>query len=183
MTIKQIYNELCYTQSDINEHLPTLYQLALECETIVELGVRWVTSSWAFALANPKKLFCVDISKHKMVDYFLAICKNEQINVEFTECDSRTFDIKEDVDMIFFDTLHDYDQLKSELTHLGNRSKKYLVFHDTVTFGRVNETEAKTTEKPGLIPAIKEFLVQNEHWKEKHTYLNNNGLTILMRLN
>ena len=41
------YNILCKNSSDINEHLPTLYKYASECESIVELGVRGVISSYA----------------------------------------------------------------------------------------------------------------------------------------
>ena len=33
--------------SDINEHLPTLYKYAQECESVIELGVRGVISSYA----------------------------------------------------------------------------------------------------------------------------------------
>jgi hypothetical protein len=42
------YNILCKKNSDINEHLPTLYKYASECESIIELGVRGVISTYAF---------------------------------------------------------------------------------------------------------------------------------------
>jgi len=35
----------------------------------------------------------------------------------------------------------------------------------------------------GLKPAIDEFLQQNSHWKVKEVFTNNNGLTILERVN
>jgi hypothetical protein len=38
--LKNKYNILCNTPSDINEHLPTLYKYATECESIIELGIR-----------------------------------------------------------------------------------------------------------------------------------------------
>jgi hypothetical protein len=37
---KNKYNNLSRFPSDINEHLPTLYKYATECETILETGVR-----------------------------------------------------------------------------------------------------------------------------------------------
>jgi hypothetical protein len=43
------YNLNCNTKSDINEHLPKLYEYATKCESIIELGVRGCISSWAFA--------------------------------------------------------------------------------------------------------------------------------------
>lgn len=179
MNIEYFYNKRCEQKSDINEHLPTLYDLAKECKTIAEFGVRTVVSSFAFAHARPEKLICVDIEKHQNIDPFLEICKKENINVEFHLCDSRKF-IMESVDLIFIDTLHTYTQLKEELEVLGNKAKKYLVFHDTITFGNTNEHNMDTGEKKGLVPAISEFLKQNKNWKELKTYSNNNGLTILI---
>jgi hypothetical protein len=38
--LKIKYNNFCNYSSDINEHLPTLYNYARECESILELGVR-----------------------------------------------------------------------------------------------------------------------------------------------
>ena len=42
------YIALCNYPNDINEHLPTLYSYATECESILETGVRGCVSSWAF---------------------------------------------------------------------------------------------------------------------------------------
>jgi len=180
-TINEIYEENKNRPSDINEHLESLYQLALECQTIAEFGVRRVVSTYAFAKARPKKLICVDIVKDEGVDEFLYQCKNENISAEFYLHDSRTLEF-EDVDLIFIDTLHNYLQLKQELAHLGNKAKKYLAFHDTVTFGYKDEfPEPHVQSHMGLIPAIEEFLEQNPHWKKKYVKTNCNGLTVLER--
>jgi hypothetical protein len=45
--IKNRYNNLKNSPSDINEHLETLYKYATKCESIIELGVRGCVSSWA----------------------------------------------------------------------------------------------------------------------------------------
>ena len=69
------YNIRVNTISDIFEHLPTLRKYSLECESILELGVRNCVSSWALALGlleNGKKsklLFMNDIN----------VCKTAQI--------------------------------------------------------------------------------------------------------
>ena len=47
--INEEYERLCGRTSDINEHLPTLYKYASECESVFETGVREVVSSWALA--------------------------------------------------------------------------------------------------------------------------------------
>ena len=38
--IKENYELACKTESDINQHLPTLYELSKECSHITEMGVR-----------------------------------------------------------------------------------------------------------------------------------------------
>ena len=47
--IKQKYLQLCDTPSDINEHLPTLFEYTSKCSSVLELGVRGCVSSYAFA--------------------------------------------------------------------------------------------------------------------------------------
>jgi hypothetical protein len=42
------YNDVANSFSDINEHIPTLYEYAKNCEVIAEMGVRGVVSTWAF---------------------------------------------------------------------------------------------------------------------------------------
>jgi len=69
--LKKEYIKLCYSPSDIYEHLPTLAKYANECESVLELGVRDCISSWAFAYGllnntntnnnNKKLLFLNDI--------------------------------------------------------------------------------------------------------------------------
>ena len=49
-SIKQKYFQLCDTPSDINEHLPTLFEYTKKCSSVLELGVRGCVSSYAFAL-------------------------------------------------------------------------------------------------------------------------------------
>lgn len=192
-SIGTMYQLKCQQKSDINEHLPTLYSLALDCNTIAEFGVRGVVSTYAFAHARPKRLICVDISKNNSIDIFLHQCRNENIQAEFHICDSRSFEM-DPVDMIFIDTLHTYSQLKAELNKLGNKALKYLVFHDTVTYATadeqyvysgVNSSENGDNQdapnKTGLVAAILEFMSENPHWTEKFTSVNNNGLTVLQR--
>jgi hypothetical protein len=41
------FSRECDRDSDINEHLPTLSQLASECQEVAEMGVRSVVSTWA----------------------------------------------------------------------------------------------------------------------------------------
>jgi len=55
--------------------------------------------------------------------------------------------------------------------------RKYLVFHDTTTYGEVGQVPGSR----GLWPAIEEFLGENSEWTLSARVQNNNGLTILAR--
>lgn len=54
--INQKYIEQMQISSDINEHIETLYNYALQANHITEMGVRFVSSTWAFLNSNSKKL-------------------------------------------------------------------------------------------------------------------------------
>ncbi len=168
--------------SDINEHLNTLASYAKKCEHITELGVRWVVSTWALASGNPKKLRSYDIQHPNnqggsdSLNQLLEAISETSIDFSFTEADDLTIEIEE-TDLLFIDTWHVYDQLKKELELHGNKARKYIIFHDTVTFGEHGEGGGV-----GLMPAINEFLQSNTNWKIEKHFLNNNGLMILKRL-
>jgi len=179
MTLLEMYENRCSQNNDIAEHLPILKDYAEDCDNIVELGVRSIVSTWAFLMGHPKSLISVDI-KHPSLykdhdpdgcDLGLVkrIAKQEGINFAFYEGSSLEISIT-NADLIFFDTLHTYEQLKEELALHGNSSRKYLIFHDTVTCG--NE----------IMPAIYEFMDANPKWRKFEEFFNNNGLLILKKL-
>lgn len=174
-------NYLSQVPSDISEHLSTLSNYANECEHITELGVRTVVSTWALASGNPKVLRSYDIlhpEKHGAKEHFEQFIKavdETEIDFLFTEADDLQIEIEE-TDLLFIDTWHVYDQLKKELELHGNKAKKYIIFHDTVTFGEHGEGGGV-----GLMPAINEFLQSNSHWAIKEHFLNCNGLMVLFR--
>lgn len=180
--LEQIVNEMYKTPSDINEHIPTLLKYGQECEHITEMGVRWIVSTWAFLGAAPKKLISYDIKNPshwgKNINHVYTVAKEYGLDFTFVEADVLKIDI-EPTDLLFIDTWHIYDQLKQELTLHGNKAKKYIIMHDTTTFGEQGE------RKPykGLWPAIEEFLEDNKGvWALKERFTNNNGLTILQRI-
>tara|TARA_R110002074_G_scaffold77658_2_gene176062 strand:- start:736 stop:1332 length:597 start_codon:yes stop_codon:yes gene_type:complete len=196
MNIQERYNLVCNEPSDIHEHLPTLKQYTEECETVVEMGVRWITSTWAFLAGQPKKLTSIDIQYPKYYNANLEDVESlaEEAGIEFKFVLGDTLNMTiEECDMLFIDTWHVYDQLKAELALHADKVKKYIIMHDTTSFGfrgesiNDNITEsitAKTVgegQRQGIVPAINEFLESHKEWKLKSVYENNNGLTIIQR--
>jgi hypothetical protein len=164
-------------RSDINENVHVLYNLAKECETVVEMGVRTGVSTRAFLNTNVK-LISFDIVLNPKVQELFNVAKKHGKDVQYIKEDVLSIEINE-VDLLFIDTLHTYEQLKSELKLHGNKAKKYLAFHDTYTFGLVGEDGR---DRKGLLTAVLEFMSDNPHWKIRTHKTNNNGMTVLERV-
>jgi len=182
MKISEIrYNSECARISDINEHLPTLKKYASECDHITELGVRRIVSTWAFLAGDPKKLVSVDIKDPRTVGHNLDevySCAKE-LGIEFEFVLGSDLEVPlEETDLLFIDTWHVYEQMKQELELLGPKAKKYIIMHDTVTFGQTGESTGHT----GILPAIIEFIKVHKEWKIKEQFFNNNGLMVLEKI-
>ena len=199
--IKAKFKNECNRISDINEHLPTLYSYAKECESIIECGVRGCVSSWAFAsglLDNNKpikKILLNDIEECNIAD-FLKVTQNTNLIVNYVWCSDLDLQVNTNIDMTFIDTLHVYGQLKRELEKFSKVTNKYIIMHDTTVdeiYGECircgwNAEELSSTTgfsveeiNKGLQPAIDEFLKLNPEWILDKKYTNNNGLTILKK--
>lgn len=189
--IKLIYENECSKPSDINEHLPTLLKYANECDHITEMGVRWVSSTWPLLLSNPKKMISYDIVKHPKINEVIELANENKLNYQFIESDVLKITIEE-TDLLFIDTLHTYNQLICELELHSDKSKKYIILHDTTSFGSVDEviyshasSDIKNleTKKQGLWTAVIDFLESDKgkNWEIHERHMNNNGLTILKR--
>lgn len=169
--------------SDINEHVETLYELALECDHVTEMGVRQGKSTRAFLHASPKKLISYDLVKEDSVTELFTKAKENGADYSYEEADTENLTIEE-TDLLFIDTSHTYKQLQIELDLHGSKSRKYIILHDTVTYGGTDEPGQRYSgqgEKSGLTPAIDEFIEENPHWEVFINKTNNNGLTVLKR--
>lgn len=78
-----------------------------------------------------------------------------------------------------------------ELEKHSSRVGKYIILHDTFTYGFKDEeiydhasdlVVITIPKKVGLRNAIVQFLNENDDWVLEREYLNNNGLTILKRV-
>jgi hypothetical protein len=198
--IESNYRAKCNQASDINEHLPTLFDYGSRVSHITECGVRSVVSSYAFANAlrgkTPNKLVQVDLDTNANVVQFGRECAVEGINVIFHQMSDLVCPIEE-TDLLFIDTWHIYGHLKRELARWHSSVRKYIIMHDTTVDEWQGETircrwdAAKQSRESGipveeinrgLWPAIQEFLdAHPTEWVLEKRYTNNNGLTILRR--
>jgi hypothetical protein len=180
---------------DIYEHLKTLQYYSSQCSHVTEMGTRFAISTIAFIMGRPKKFISIDLNYDFFKPYESGIrnlAEEKGVEFVFRNDDVLKIDIEE-TDCLFIDTLHTYEQLTKELNKHANKVKKWIILHDTVTFGFKNEeyyTNAnisseldKNAEKTGLFPAVLDFIEKNsQSWIIKQHFTKNNGLTVLERV-
>ena len=180
--------------NDMHSHFDILSDIASNCEHVTELGVRGICSSWAFlrgmasmpnrfVTVTPEertKLYMISAKLLVSIDHihpndfggnlkeFEEIAKENDVNTKFIKSSSLEIELDE-TQLIFFDTDHNYEQLKRELVLHGNKSTRYLAFHDTTRFAKE------------LIPAINEFLENTDEWIVAHQTNECQGLVVLGR--
>ena len=175
--VETMYRKKCEKKSDINEHLPVLRKYASECSHITEFGVRGIVSTWAFLAGKPKKFISYDIIHPSRlgadINQVYEAAMEIGVDYNFKQADVLKTEIEE-TELLFIDTIHNYEQLKAELELHATRATKYIILHDTTTFG-INGMNGKE----GLKKALNEFLEGNLLWSVENEFKNNNGLTIL----
>lgn len=188
---------------DINEHVPTLIEYGLKVKTITEMGVRFGWSTRSFLFTRPTKLLSIDKFNWGSIEqaggnpqsgnhyyHHYKACYKGVVDFDFWRVDTTKIDPIPETELLFIDTFHHRDCLEIELKKHGNQASKWLILHDTETFGECGQADSSclffdkpTTNEPGtgLMYAIRPFLAQNPHWKVHQHFRNNNGLTILKR--
>jgi hypothetical protein len=204
--LESLFVNLKKESGDINEHLETLKNIASECNTVIEFGVRCMVSIFSFATSGCKNLLAYDINhpagfdKYKF-DQLEMYCKKYRINFQFFQKDVLLLETIPECDLLFLDTIGTYFQCKCELTLFSKKVKKYIIIHDTDLYAEKDELSVSKEEwigkynsneiiksiikldnnSSGLNKAIDEFLQSNKNWKLYRKYKNNNGLTILKK--
>lgn len=159
--------ELCYLESDINQHMEILREYAENCVHITEMGVRGCVSIYAFLSSHAKKIVAIDI---------LNVTVPDIEKLEFICADDLEIEI-EPTEMLLIDTKHTYNQLKQELKLHSGKVSKYIAMHDVGIFGRTSDDGSSK----GLMDALEEFLEQNKKWGMDYLTQKNNGLAIIKR--
>jgi hypothetical protein len=182
--VEEKYHYLRNTPSDINEHFPIIKGYTEECESVLELGVRWIVASWAFLAGKPKVYTGFDIEHPSKFGASLDELKKgaEQQGTQFDfilgdDLNPEIYNQLPNFDLIFIDTDHTYQQVKNELEVYHSKANKYLMLHDIVSF----RNGGFDKDEKGIWAAIMEFLFYHEEWELWESFANNNGLTILRR--
>lgn len=183
--LRERYETLCATSSDINEHLPTFVAAveAVDAQIVIELGVRYGVSTiaWMYGLnrttgghlwsvdcsfpvpANPQSdVGCDNVN---LLDPQGALGVNEQWSFLLgydTWPETLNMLPKKDVDILFIDTNHVFEETLVELDLYFPRVRKggRIYLHDTA----IETTGNATTPQPPfpVRTAMIEFCVAND---------------------
>lgn len=205
--IDAIANKEILTNSQMSEYITVLAEYAKGCDHITEMGVAIVCSTWAWLSARPKRLVSVDIDHLCPVDEVREAAKRIGVDFEFVAGDTNhgvTAELNkhcpwlnneqhrgewnagkpipyydcEPTDLLFIDTYHHYASLVREFELHAPKARKYIILHDTVTFGRRGEGD----DHKGLMAAVEEFLAVNPQWVTEKEYTSAPGLYIMKRV-
>jgi len=166
-------------ESDIKDNLTILKNYALNSKSILELGVRTGLSTRIFLNSNLEKLVSIDLVEDYYVRDLFNVAELVDRNWKYLIENSLDYNIEEKFDLLFIDTDHNYSQIKKELKKYHNFINKYIIFHDTFSYGIKKEDE----KDPGILPAILEFLEENKEWEIEYTNCESNGILIIRRKN
>lgn len=159
--------------TDINQHLTTLYMLAVEfnAKSILELGVRGGESTIALLEAAKEiggSVTSIDIdpcptAKERVREYGFDSYWT------FILGDDRSLDWNRPINLLFIDTTHEYELTLQELRKYEPfvARKGIIIVHDTVTF-------------PDCEKALETYM-QGRIDLKAYRYFNNNGLTVVFK--
>jgi hypothetical protein len=193
------YEDAVTIQSDIYEHVPFIRELASECNSAVELGMRGMISTWGILHgladhggAEPFYLG-VDPARPCYAPFMVAQRLASELGIQFAFLRENDMNVViPTVDFLMIDSFHIYSHLMYELEVFSPFVSKYIVMHDTsAPWGYYDEPyEGDYSEYPahidrekrGLWTAVKDFLDGHPEWILFDRKINCHGLTVLKRV-
>jgi hypothetical protein len=165
-----------FNSESVRPHLDIFMEYGAKCETVTEFGVETGCSTVAFLISGCKKVYCYDVVVLPITNLVKEAAKEDGMFFRLYQQDNLKVNIRQ-TDLLFIDTDHWYGQIKAELEHHHSRVKKWIMMHDTETFGLVNPFDGR----PGMKAAIYEFMESHPEWQIKEHIQGGHGLTVLER--
>ena len=199
-TLQEVYEQHCRERSDICEHLPPLRDLAQECTSVIEIGVRSMVSTWGIlqglseSSAKNRTYLGIDLHYPPKETLQLAdtLATKAGVLFSFWKGNDMTINLPS-VDFLFIDSLHTYCHLTYELETFAPQVQKYIALHDTSPPWELRDDDEYWGDyleypshidrsKRGLWPAVQDFLFTHSDWVLEERRTNCHGLTVLKRV-
>lgn len=165
-----------FRDDSVKLHMGIFADYASKCDSITELGIDSGCATLAFLNSGCKKVYSYNVVTSPNALKIKQAAREDCMFFKLSSKDNLKVKIKK-TDLLYIDTDHWYGQIKAELEHHHPRVKKWIMMHDTETFGTINPFDGR----PGMRAAIYEFLETHPEWQMKEHFENGHGLTILER--
>ncbi len=185
--VEALYRGHAEGRTTMAAHLPRLRALAAGLPLAVEFGVKRGGSSSALLL-GAQHVLSYDLVETPQARELEAAAGDSW---EYRIGDSRTADVRA-CDLLLVDSLHTYAQVRAELQRWAGRVRRWLVFHDSVTFGSIG-ADGETgrwlhagpppipPEALGIRPAVDELMIADDTWRIVSHETASHGLLVLER--
>lgn len=173
--LERLFREAADTPSDINDHLDLLYRLASSVHDVAEIGVGMAKSTAALAYALPRKLRVYEVPRTAANVRVEAAARLSGVDYQRIALEGADLRI-EPTDLLLIDGLHDEERVAMELELHTPLVRRFLVLHDTESYGERGETPGHR----GIWPAVCAYMRRHPEWRMQ-SHLPNNGLTVFVR--
>lgn len=167
--------------------MKTIREYASRCERCVEFGCQQGRTAVAM-LMECRNVTSYDITETPESRELKTIAPHWLYRIQ----DSVIADF-DWTDLLFIDSFHSHEQVKRELGH-ADRVRKYLLFHDSITFGSVSAADERGNmswtykrgkpvppEHIGIRPAIDQLMIRDPSWRIDRHDTHSHGLLVLRR--
>jgi GT2 family glycosyltransferase len=174
--LADLYQDALRESSDISEHLNILYRMASTVDSVTSISAdNTAISTAAFVYAMPK--WCITYCKLQAPEIIRLRSASKFAGLNYIYEQYRSGIEIEPTDLLFLDSIKTEEVITRELNEYADKVRKYMIFHDTETFGSVGELPGSR----GIWPAIAGFVRQHSEWRLFQHYSYCHGLTILER--
>lgn len=189
--VEAIYNgHLQNRRHGTATHLPRLRNYATGCDLAIEFGTQHGASASALLL-GARRVISYDLKYSPRLEALATAAGDRWL---FRRQDSGRGPSIESCDLLFVDSLHTDAQVTAELSRHADAVRRWLIFHDTMTFGSVgadgasgclsyhhNRGEEIPREHYGIRLAIDQLQIRDPSWRIYEHYPESHGLLVLER--
>ena len=181
MSLEEYYVRKKSIPESIDQHMDTLRKYASQCDSVVEFGVGNGYSTVAFLAGRPKTLDSYDVERSSSVNEIEQVAR-EAGSTQFTfHLLSSLLAEFETTDLLFIDSLHNYEQVRDELAFHAHKAKKFLILHDTIYWAYMDQVPSNHPTK-GIGLAIEQYMSVHPEWQICEHHYHQSGLTVYRRV-
>lgn len=166
---KEILTYVRNKPRDLDKHFDTLLEYAGRCKTVTEFSKRRESAIVLTASG-------ADVVSYNLEADNAAVTRLAKVSPNLKtlqKMDSGTIKSIEETEMLYISGLHTYKRLTEELRLYANSVTRYIALHVTALHGEKGEDGG-----PGLLAALRKFMLDNPQWSVLYHSNEQYGLTI-----